>query len=131
MRNNNGGVVRKLVWNNLRHHGLQYRFVFLAIIIAAMLLASVFSIGLSYYNSLNIQQLRLMGTSAHAGLSNPTEDQCAAIAKLEYVRDTGLSMYVAPVSGSRTLSLYWYDENEWNLFRKPAFANVVGKYPET
>lgn len=114
MRNNNGGVVRKLVWNNLRQHGLQYRFVFLAIIISSMLLASVFSIGLSYYNSLNIQQLRLMGTSAHAGLSNPTEDQCAAIAKLEYIRDTGLSMYVAPVSGSRMLSLYWYDENEWN-----------------
>ena len=66
MRNNNGGVVRKLVWNNLRQHGLQYRFVFLAIIISSMLLASVFSIGLSYYNSLNIQQLRLMGTSAHA-----------------------------------------------------------------
>ena len=108
MRNNNGGVVRKLVWNNLRHHGLQYRFVFLAIIIAAMLLASVFSIGLSYYNSLNIQQLRLMGTSA----------------------DTGLSMYVAPVSGSRMLSLYWYDENEWNRFRKPALTNIVGEYPE-
>ena len=51
MRNNNGGVVRKLVWNNLRQHGLQYRFVFLAIIISSMLLASVFSIGLSYYNS--------------------------------------------------------------------------------
>lgn len=48
MRNNNGGVVRKLVWNNLRQHGLQYRFVFLAIIISSMLLASVFSIGLSY-----------------------------------------------------------------------------------
>ena len=130
MRNNNGGVVRKLVWNNLRQHGLQYRFVFLAIIISSMLLASVFSIGLSYYNSLNIQQLRLMGTSAHAGLSNPTEDQCAAIAKLEYIRDTGLSMYVAPVSGSRMLSLYWYDENEWNRFRKPALTNIVGEYPE-
>ena len=37
MRNNNGGVVRKLVWNNLRQHGLQYRFVFLAIIISSML----------------------------------------------------------------------------------------------
>lgn len=131
MRNNNGSAVRKLVWSNLRHHGLQYRFVFLAIIIASMLLASVFSIGMSYYSSLNIQQLRLMGTSAHAGLSNPTEEQCATIPKLEYVRTTGLSMYVAPVSGSRRLSLYCYDENEWNRFRKPAFTNVVGRYPES
>ena len=60
MRNNNGGVVRKLVWNNLRQHGLQYRFVFLAIIISSMLLASVFSIGLSYYNSLNIYEKQIV-----------------------------------------------------------------------
>lgn len=130
MRNNNSSVVRKLVLNNMCYHCSQYRFILLSIVIASMLLTSVFSIGVSYYHSLDMQQLRLMGTTAHAGLTNPTKAQQMAIPALDYVKSTGLSLYVAPVNNVRTLSLYWYDRNEWVLFRSPAFSNVEGNYPQ-
>ncbi len=110
-------------------------YVIVAITLTTMLITSVFSIGMSYLKSVKMQQIRLMGTTAHAAVTNPTEEQIKKLKTLSYVKTVGLQHNVAliettPQMGNMTLSLHWYDKTEWEEFRVPADDDIVGSYPQ-
>lgn len=131
-RTGSQNVVRKLAKQNLKTNKAGNVFIVIAISLTTFLLATIFNIGLSYYHSLDIQQMKLMGTKAHSGLSRPTEEQILKILSLDYIQDIGLLYDIGTVDVENCLvSLVWYDESEWNNFRLPAYDNITGKYPDT
>ncbi len=100
-----------------------------------MLITSVFSIGMSYIKSSEMQQIRLMGTTAHVAVPYPTDEQIQKLKTLSYVKTVGLQQNVAliditPEMGNMSLSLHWYDKTEWEKLRMPAFSDITGRYPE-
>ncbi len=132
---NNKFIVKKLTIRTMRANRLRNTFVTLAVGLTAFLLTTVFSIGMSTVESLKLQQLRAMGTTAHLALTYPTDRQIQKIHTLDYIKAVGLQANAADVSetpemGSMVLSLHWYDKTEWEVLRKPTVSDIVGSYPE-
>ncbi len=128
-------AVKKLSRRILAANRPRNLYVIAAIVLTTMLIATVFSIGMSYSKTSEMQQVRLMGTTAHAAVTNPTDEQVQKLQALPYVKAVGLQYNVGLIKstlgmGNMTLSLHWYDRTEWNKFRMPAAVDIVGKYPE-
>lgn len=135
MKNNNSAVIRRLIKSSLRVSKKRNFFVTTAIALATLLIASVFSIGMSILESLRMQQIRLMGTTAHASITHATEAQIERLKQLDYVDNVGLGSSVAlvertPEMGDMVLTLHYSDRTEWEKLRAPAFADVTGSYPQ-
>ncbi|MFD0712829.1 ABC transporter permease [Paenibacillus sp. GCM10027626] len=133
--NANRHVVKKLINRSLRANRMRNRFVAAAIVLTAWLITSVFSIGMSYVKSFQLQELKMMGTAAHAVLKYPTEEQVRQLQQLNEVRQVGLQASVAqvvntPEMGNITVNLHWFDETEWMKLRAPVVDNITGGYPQ-
>jgi len=128
-------VVQKLTRRVLAANRPRNIYVIAAIVLTTLLLSSVFSIGMSYLKSVKAQQLRLMGTTAHIAVTYPTDEQVAKLRELPYVKAVGLQHNVGGLKitsemKDMTVSLHWSDWTEWETMREPAYAYVVGSYPE-
>lgn len=135
MKQENNNIVKKLTRRTLSANRSRNRTIIAAIVLTTLLLSSVFSVGMSYLKSVQAQQVRLMGTTAQVAVIYPTDEQVEKMKSLSYVKTVGLQHNVGALkitSGMKdmTVSLHWYDQTEWETFRKPAYANVVGSYPE-
>ncbi|QAT49464.1 ABC transporter permease [Caproiciproducens sp. NJN-50] len=133
MKKNN--AVKNLTRRTLAANRSRNGTVIAAIALTTLLISSVFSIGISYLKSMKMQQIRLMGTTAQVAVTYPTEDQVEKLRELPYVKAVGLQynvgeLKIASEMKDMTVSLHWYDQAEWEAFRRPACAGVVGSYPE-
>ncbi|APM40660.1 ABC transporter permease [Clostridium kluyveri] len=134
-QNNNNAVVKKLTKRMVHTNKSRNIYVIAAVTLTALLITFIFSIGMSFLKSYKIQQVRLMGTEAHAAVTRVTDDQIKKLKSLDYVKIVGLQSYVAGVKNTSKMknmsaSLYWYDKTEWEQFRVPTNTNVVGNYPK-
>lgn len=134
-QNDNGAIVKKMTGRTIAANKSRNLFVIVAIALTALLITSVFSIGMSYLESSELQQIRLIGTTAHASVTNITDAQIEKLQSLDYVKAVGLGHYVAKVENTpemrnMVINLYWYDKTEWEQFRAPAGTDIVGSYPE-
>lgn len=132
---NNKYIIKKLTKRTMRTNRLRNAFVIAAIALTAFLITTIFSIGISTIESISLQQLRTMGTTAHAALTYPTEEQIQKIKSLDYIEQIGLQSNVGsirstPQMGNMVLTLHWFGNSEWEDFRKPAISNIVGTYPK-
>ncbi len=132
---NNKFTIKKLTTRTMQANRLRNTFVTLAIVLTAFLLTTIFSIGMSAVESLKLQQLRAMGTTAHLALTYPRDQQMQTVRTLDYIKAVGLQANVAdiletPEMGNMVLTLHWYDKTEWEVFRKPTMSNFIGSYPE-
>lgn len=128
-------VLKKLIGRIISSNRSHNRYVIVAVALTTMLITAVFSIGLSYLKSVEVQQTRLMGTTAHIEVTNLTDKQVERLKTLPYVKTVGLqynagSIITTPEMGNMKLSLYWYDRIEWEKFRVPVVTDIVGNYPE-
>ncbi len=135
MKNNNGAVIRRLTGRSLKSNKKRNFFIITAIALTTLLIASVFSIGMSLMESIKMQETRLMGTVAHAAITQPTESQMEQLNRLNYVKVAGMGNNVAfvkntPQMGDMNLSLHYFDKIEWEKLRAPAFTDIVGSYPQ-
>lgn len=134
-QNNNGAIVKRLASKSFKANHRRNVFVILTLALTAFMITSVFSIGRSYIKTNELQQLRLMGTNAHAALTNPDEDQIDILqTKLsDYVADVGISHRLGSVVNTEgndaLIGIGWLDKIEWEKHRLPTVSNVVGKYP--
>lgn len=99
------------------------------------MIAATFSIGFSYFETFQMQQIRLMGTTADVGITNVTEDQLAEIAKTSFVLDVGIQQRLGSVDTeqlqSARLGIVWINDTEWEFHRLPAISGVAGNYPSS
>ncbi len=131
----NKEVLNRISDRTLRANRLRNLFVILAVALTTVLIGTIFSIGMSYLASLELQKVRLMGTTAHAMLSHPRPEQLEKLKSLDYVKSMGEQYHVATVVNTSEmkkmlLSLFRFEEEEWEKHRKGAITGFVGHLPE-
>ncbi len=132
---NNKQIIKKLIMRTMKANRLRNILVVLAISLTAFLITTIFSIGMSAIETIKLQQLRAMGTTAHLALAYPTDEQIQKIRTLDYIKYFSLQAHVAdiietPEMGNMVLALHWYDKAEWEIMRSPTMSNIVGGYPQ-
>ena len=75
MKNNNKKVIRRLSNRSLRKNRMRNSFVIAAIILTSLLFTTIFSFGAGILQITEEQTMRQIGTRAHAGLKNVTQEQ--------------------------------------------------------
>ena len=136
MKNNNEAIVRKLARKSLAASRGRNVFLILAIFLTTFMLGSIISLGVSYMEAQATHLKRLLGTSAHATLSNITDGQIETIKSLDYVSvcsttiTAGIVLDGGFLNGNK-VTLAYCDPTEWETFRKPVISNVVGHYPKS
>jgi len=132
--NTNKGVIKKMIRRSLKANRSRNRYVILAIVMTTWLITSVFSIGLSYIKSFEMEQQKMMGTKADAALTNPTDEQLAQLKQLPYVKEIGLNTkaaeIVSPNGDELKANMHLYDAVEWEIMKSPLMGNKINLYPQ-
>lgn len=133
MKNQTNPMVRTLTKRVVAANRSRNRYIISAIALTTLLITTIFSIGMSFLKSVKLQEIRLMGTTAHAAVTYPSEEQLDKLLTINYVKGIGLQYNVGLIkntfSGDMNLSLHWFNPYEWEKLRKPSYTNIVGKYP--
>ncbi len=135
MRNNNGTIVRKITGRAMSSDRKRNFFLILAITLTTFLIGSVFSVGMSLLESVQVNRIRYAGTLAHAAVGHPTASQLETLKSLDYVENVGTGNnvgYVEHTHGTENLALtlHYFDRTEWEELRSPANVDTVGSYPQ-
>ena len=133
--NNYTRVIKKLARCSFHHERHRNFFAIIALALTSFMIAATFSIGFSYFETYQMQQIRLMGTTANVGITNVTEEQLAEIAKLSIVLDVGMQQRLGSVDTEQLqnarLGIVWINDAEWKAHRMPTISGIVGNYPSS
>jgi len=130
MRNNNSAIVRKITRRTLGVNKKRNFFIMFAIVLTAFMLTSVFSVGISLYESISMFRYRLEGTRAHIGIDNPSPEQLETLENIRYVRHInhiqrlGTAYIPAFESGIILVNVC---QTGWREFLTPTYTNVRGR----
>lgn len=131
--NDTDSVEKKLAKHSLHREWQRNLFAIIALTLTAFMITATFCIGFSYFETFKLQQIRLMGTTADAGITNPTEDQLAKLSESSLVLDMGMQQRLGSVDTKQIqnarLGVVWLSETEWEAHRLPTISGVVGNYP--
>lgn len=133
MKNNNITIVRRITGRSLSSNKSRNFFIIAAIALTTFMIASVFSIGVSYYESIKMFEKRMQGSISQLAFTYPTENQLEKIYSLDYVETIGLGAYVAQAKDIpllNELNVVYVDKLQWEKMFSPTFTNIVGHYAE-
>lgn len=133
MKNNNNPIVQKIIGRALSSDKKRNFFIIAAITLTTFMIASVFSIGTSYYESINMHEKRMQGSVSQMAFSKPTLEQLENINSLDYVETVGLGSYVALAKDIPKLkehNITYVDKAQWEKIFSPTFTNIEGHYAE-
>lgn len=135
LANNNRAILRRLARNELRREWKRTAVLFMAIVVATVLLFGVFTTGLSYLSLSRLQDTRLYGGEQDILLSNGyTPAQLETLqndARVESVGQQAYAGYIQRTEADDTVSvgLLWDDEVLWNTQRAEVITAQEGYYP--
>ncbi|MFR8177917.1 MAG: hypothetical protein ACLVB5_12940 [Christensenellales bacterium] len=72
--NDTSAITKKLAKRSLHRERQRNLFAIIALVLTAFMITATFSIGFSYFETYQMQQIRLMGTTADVGITNVTEN---------------------------------------------------------
>lgn len=131
MWNNNGSIIRRITRRTLGANKKRNFFLASAIVLTAFMMAAVFSVGISFLETVNINRFRLEGNVAHMGLPALTPEQFEKLHSLDYVRDIGAMALVGNAylpGGEVSIPMFYVNEHTWDTLLAPAFTNIVGRF---
>lgn len=131
--NNNREMIKKITKRELAAEKKRNFFIIMAILLTTFMLTSVFSIGVSCYDTVAMSKKRIEGSLSQMGFGGPTEEQIAKIYTLDYVKTVGLGAIVAEteeISGIGTAVIAYVDRAQWEEMFCPAYTDLEGYYPE-
>lgn len=132
--NNNQSSIKRLAQKSYRANKRRNLFATLALALTTFMIASVFSLGFSYIETYQMQQIRSIGTTADVAITNLTKEQAEELNRANEVSVIGLSQRLGNIDttdmGDAKLGLTWIDEEEWKQHRLPTISNVNGSYPQ-
>ena len=109
-------------------------FIVLAIGLTTYMIASIFGIGISYFESIQMQNKRMQGSIANMAFNQPTESQLKQVYNLDYVESVGLGAYVATTKDIEDLGIVnmaYVDEEQWKHIFSPTYTNIEGHYAQS
>jgi len=142
MKNNNRGIVRKIISRTLSTNIKRNFFITTAIALTAFMIASVFSVGMGYYQNMTIMPFRFEGTRVHVGFMGLDQEQIETIQRTNSVRHIAFGTPTSDPVGMANLlrdddfgshpfqgvTMLYTDRSSWDHFQTPTFTNVVGRY---
>ncbi len=132
--NSNKAVIKKITKRELQADKKRNFFIVMAILLTAFMLTSVFSIGMSYYDTLAMREKRMQGSTSQMAFAHPTEEQLSKVYKLDYINVVGVGASVATTSdvpGLPELPISYVNQTQWEEMFCPTYTNIIGHYPET
>lgn len=133
--NDTSAIVKKLAKRSFHRERQRNLFAIIALVLTSFMITATFSIGFSYFETYQMQQIRLMGTTANVGITNVTEEQLVEIESSSLVLDVGIQQRLGSVDAqqlqSARLGVVWIDDTEWKVHRLPTISGVVGNYPSS
>lgn len=132
-RNNNQAAIQRLSRKMLKSNQSRNRFVVLAILLTTFMIATIFSIGISYTQNYQTMLERSAGTKADLTLSNPTREQREKAASMEGVKKTGLVSTVGLIEagGKENFWLRAMEESAWKEDYRLLCSDIAGHYPQS
>lgn len=132
---NNKEVINRTALKTIKANKIRNLFIVIAIALTTVLITSVFSIGMGFLKTMELMEIRIKGTTAHAVLQNPTKEQLEKLLTFDYIKAVGEQYHVASVINTpnmknMSISLYRCEENEWENHRKAAITGFTGNLPQ-
>ena len=131
MRNNNGAIVRKITKRLMRSNRQRNIFIIAAIALTAFMITSVFSVGISYYETMMLAPLRSEGMRTHAALADTRPEDIEMMRSLDYIRHIGTAYRVGeahPEGFNGNVPIVALSEESWRFFQTPAFTAIEGTF---
>lgn len=132
--NNNQTAIKRLAKKSYYSNKRRNFFVTLALILTAFMITSVFSLGSSYFETFQMQQIRSMGTTADVAITCLSESQAEELKHSDLVSVIGISQRLGSIDTTEMddalLGLIWIDGTEWEQHRIPTISDVNGDYPQ-
>lgn len=132
--NNNRTAIKRLAKRDFHSNKQRNFFVTLALFLTAFMITSVFSLGCSYFETFQIQQIRSMGTTADVAITNLSKEQYEELRHSGLVSIIGINQRLGSVDTSEMddalLGISWINETEWNGHRIPTISDLHGNYPQ-
>ena len=132
--NNNQATINRLAKRSYRANKQRNVFVTIALFLTAFMITSVFSLGCSYFETYQMQQIRAMGTTADVAITSLSEEQYVELSQSGLVSVVGVSQRLGSIDTSgmddALLSITWIDETEWQEHRVPTISDIHGDYPQ-
>lgn len=136
LRNNNRKVIQKIAKASLLANKRKNAMMAAAICLSAFMIFCIFTVGGTWFQMKNVQDVRLQGGEFGAWLYGGfTKEQKAQCEKNEDIKAVGTEAFCA--YGEKTeyddtlhTNFVWADETKWNEIQKPARTEMKGHYPE-
>ncbi|MGI6005979.1 MAG: ABC transporter permease [Ruminococcus sp.] len=134
LTNNNRKIIKRMAVSSLKSNKGRNLIVFLSVVLASFMLFSIFTVGITYFKMLKIQNIRLNGGDYDAIMYGVTPEQMEKCESNPDISRTGvlaMSGYIESTQGDNTVeaSCIWADSVCWEEFMAPAREWVRGTYP--
>ncbi len=132
MLHNRENNMRTLSIKILKANKNRNLFIIITICLTALMISSILSIGMSFYESISMREMRMQGSVSHMAFNQPTQQQLDTLQTLEYVESIGIGAYVADIIDAddlKNIPIAYVSETQWNEMFMPAYSNVIGDYP--
>ncbi|MDF1511026.1 ABC transporter permease [Robertmurraya sp. DFI.2.37] len=134
-KNNNQTAIKRLSKRSIQKNRTRNMFAVMAIILTTYMIATVFSIGISFAKNYSTMTIRAAGTTASIFLDHPTEEQYYKIKQLDYIEAAGIQVKAGTIeqhnedNADVTIPMIYYDESQWESMYTPAISHINGDYP--
>ena len=134
LRNNNTAVIRRMAKHSLRTNRRRNISILLAVLFSTFLLFSIFTVGITFFEMQQTQNIRLHGADFDAylyGLTPEQEKLCRNHPDILHAGIEAVAGYVVETEQNDTpdAGLLWTDEVCWEEMRKPGRTWMEGHYP--
>lgn len=134
LKNPNQPVIRRMAWNGLGANRRRTVTLFLAILLSAFLIFTVFTVGITYFKLERLQNVRMAGADFDAILYGVTEEQrrrCEEDPDILLTGTAGVCGWVEKTERDATpnVGLIWVDDPYWTQMMAPAREKLEGSYP--
>lgn len=135
MKVNNKPVINEIALTTYKANKKRNILVIFAILISTFLIASVISVGTSYWKTTMERQLYASGIDYDIALTEPEDAQVKKACSIKEIKYAGLLVKCAIIEkyGEKMLDktkLYWADNTCFNKMVLPALVTYTGSYPE-
>ena len=132
---NNKKVISQIAATTYKANKKRNVLTVFAIILTTFLIGVVFAVGMSYWNTISLRQMRMNGMDYDIELTEPKESQVQAIRAMDKVKTAGISVKCAIVEKYQDkelekIQMYWLDQTAWKEQCIPALEAKEGTYPQ-
>ena len=136
LENNNRKVIDRMAKSAVKNQKGKNLILFFSVALAAFMLFSIFTVGITYFKMNRLQNIRLNGGVYDAVMYGITEEQrekCEADPDIDRAGIIAMSGYIESTEGDDTVeaSCIWADPVSWDEIMAPARDWVKGEYPQS